>query len=154
MYNDIGAFLYSLVLAIWGLWEVQLIVIHVLVNFVAAVSVALAIGTFRLDRLVDVLLRKLLPLVMIYSVVKFAAFVLASAPEAAGFSAFVQSVMVVIPYFVLFAIEVLLLSDLANNLVLVPGLEGILDALPEPIFNMIVKESTKETLARRNSEAT
>lgn len=143
-YNDVVLFLQGAVLSLWAMWEVRIIVIHTLVNFVVAVAVAISSGEFASEKLIDVFARKLLPLVMIYAVFKFAGMALAGAPPEAGFSPFVQGVAKVLPLAVLAAIELLLIKDLADNLVKVPGLGGIVDLIPTSLVNaFLVKKETE-----------
>lgn len=147
--NEVFLFLTQLLASIWAMWEVQLITYHVLVNFVVAVAVAIAIGEFRTDKLVDVFYRKLLPLVMVYAVIKFAGYGIANAPDTYGFGALIKFLANSGPTFVLGAIELLLITDLANNLVLIPGLDKILDVLPSYLSRIFVKTSTVEVLVER-----
>lgn len=141
-YNEIVLFLQGVVIAVWSMLEVRIIVIHVLVNFVVAVAVAISLGRFAADKVVDVFIRKLLPLVMVYSVFKFAGAALAGAPPDAGFSQFVQLLGTIGPYFVLSAIELLLITDLLDNLAQIPGLDRIMDVVPANLLNAFLKKDT------------
>jgi len=141
-YNEILLFLEGVVLALWAMLEVRIILIHTLVNFVVAVAVAISQGAFRPDKLIEVFLRKLLPLVMVYGVFKFAGSVLAGAPPDAGFSQFVQLLGTIGPYFVLGAIELLLITDLLDNLAKIPGLDGIVDVVPSGLLKLFLKPDT------------
>lgn len=142
-YAQIVAFLQTTVIAIWSMWEVKIITIHTFVNFVVAIAVALSAGTFNAGRLVDVFVRKLLPLVLVYSVFKFAGAALAGAPPSAGFGPVIQFLANIGPYAVLAAIELLLLADLVDNLAKVPGLEGLIGLIPTSLLGAFVKEDTK-----------
>lgn len=141
-YNEIVLFLQGIVIALWAMLEVRIIVIHTLVNFVVAVSVAVAQGRFEAQKVIDVFLRKLLPLVMVYSVFKFAGAALVGASPDAGFSQFVQLLGTIGPYFVLSAIELLLITDLLDNLAKIPGLDNIMDMVPANLLNIFLKKDT------------
>lgn len=142
-YAQVVAFLQATVIAIWSMWEVKIIFYHTIVNFVVAIAVALSAGKFEAGRLVDVFVKKLLPLVMVYSVFKFAGSALAGAPPSAGFGPIIQFLGNVGPYAVLAAIELLLLTDLVDNLAKVPGLEGLIGLIPTSLLGAFVKEDTK-----------
>jgi hypothetical protein len=52
---------------IWGQWQVQVLVCHVMVNVVVAVAVSIATGEFVLAKTGEFLYKKVLPLVLIYA---------------------------------------------------------------------------------------
>jgi len=140
-YNDVYVFLQNLVISLWAMWEVRVIVIHTLVNFVVAVALAINQGSFQAAKLYEVFIKKLLPLVMIYTVFRFAGTTLAGAPPEAGFGQFIKLAGSIAPYAVLAAIEVLLISDLVDNLSKIPGLGGLIEMLPTGILKAFLKTS-------------
>ena len=142
-------FLYGVVIYIFSLWEVRLIAGHTVLNFALAVSVAIATTQFRLDKLVDVFVRKLLPLVIVYATARLVGAALAGAPPAAGFAALMQAVGVILPVAALLAIEALLFSNMIDNLAKVPGLEGVVGSLPAPIANMFIRPETQAAVSIR-----
>jgi hypothetical protein len=150
-YTQVVAFLQATVIAIWSMWEVKIIMIHTLVNFVVAIAVALSAGQFAAGKLVEFFTRKLLPLVLVYSVFKFAGSALAGAPPSAGFGPIIQFLGNIGPYAVLAAIELLLMTDLVDNLAKVPGLEGLIGMIPTSLLGAFIKEDTKVERALTNN---
>ena len=53
--------------AVWATWEVQVLVSHIIINFVVAVAVGLWMKEFVLARVCEFLYRKILPLTAIYA---------------------------------------------------------------------------------------
>lgn len=68
--QDVIEFLKDLLVQIWAFDGVKFIVGHVIVNFVVAIAAAAKVGKFDLTRLSEFLLRKLLPYVLVYAILK------------------------------------------------------------------------------------
>jgi len=108
----------QLLVLIWSFDGVKVIVAHTAINVVVAIAAAVVSGTFELAKVAEFLIKKLLPYVAIYFIVK--AFGLAAGLEWLG------------PV-VWTAIETSLAGDLADNLVKL-GLP-----LPDGIKQIVVK---------------
>lgn len=108
----------QLVILIWAYDGVKVIVGHTIVNVVVAIAAAVVTGTFELSKIAQFLIRKLLPFVAIYFIVK-------AFGQAAGLEWLAPVTWA--------AIEASLTGDLADNLVKL-GLP-----LPESVKRAVVK---------------
>ncbi len=116
--REILEYVKELVELIWSFDGVKVIVAHTTINVVVAIAAAVTSGTFELAKIAQFLVKKLLPYVAIYFIVK--AFGMAAGLEWLG------------PV-VWAAIETSLAGDLADNLVKL-GLP-----LPDGIKRIVVK---------------
>ena len=91
----------EVLLAIWGDVVVKFIVCHILLNVVLALAAAIATSNFRLYRLWVFLYRKIIPMVVVYSVARLIA-------RGAGVPWLATAVLVVL--------ETRLFADLLENL--------------------------------------
>jgi hypothetical protein len=148
-YMSILNAMYALILSIVAMPEVQLIAGHTFFNFVLAIAVAVSTAQFRPDKLVDVFGRKLFPLVLVYAASRIVGSVLAGAPAEAGFTAFAQAVGAILPLTSLLAIEALLFSDMVDSLAQIPGMARVVDSLPAPLVNMLLKQETRASVLSR-----
>jgi len=62
------AWLGSLIVAIWSVWEVQFVVYHVLLNLAVALAAAINTDTFEFAKVAEFLYRKLLPYLIVFAV--------------------------------------------------------------------------------------
>ena len=62
------AWLGSLIVAIWNVWEVQFVVYHVLLNLAVALAAAINTDTFEFAKVAEFLYRKLLPYLIVFAV--------------------------------------------------------------------------------------
>lgn len=86
---------------VWGMWQTQFLVYHILLNTIVAVAASFYVGEFRLGRLGEFLYKKLLPYVLLF----------------AGFSLFGAAVgKPGVATAAWAAIEALLVGDLMDNL--------------------------------------
>jgi hypothetical protein len=123
-FEAIWSIVVAFVLSLWEMPEVKVIVYHSLVNFVAGVAAAMATGTFDLSKVVEFFSRKIVPYVMLYA----AALVGGEAVLGGVLSAAV-----------FIAIEAALVKDLVDSLSRIPGLSGVIDKLPAPVFKALTK---------------
>ena len=56
---------------LWGQWQTQFLVFHILGNFIVAVAVTIYTGEFLLGKLGQFLYKKVLPFVLIYAAFAF-----------------------------------------------------------------------------------
>jgi len=106
------------VFLVWSFDGAKVIICHTVINVVVALAAALMNGEFQLAKLAEFLVKKLLPYVTVYVVVKVAG-------EAAGLAWLAPATWA--------AIEATLTGDLADNLVKI-GLP-----LPDGIKSFIIK---------------
>jgi len=136
---------YNFILALWSDTVVKVIVFQVSLNFVAAIAAAVATGAFKVDKLIEVFYRKLLPLVMIYAasrVVSDALSTLTPGDIGGVFDTLITFVLSNLPLLSLVAIEALLIKDLLNSLAQIPGLQGMTDAVPSKLANTVFDRDT------------
>ena len=67
-FNDVLEVIKMWLVVFWGITQVRIILIHILVNVVAAVAAAIRSGEFRVHRLFEFLWKKLTPLLLVYTV--------------------------------------------------------------------------------------
>lgn len=116
--------LQAIVAAAWALPEVQLIVYHSLVNFVAGVAAALATNTFDPGKLWEFFGKKIIPFTALYFASRLAGDVVLGG---------------VLPAAILIAIEAALVQDLVDSLSRIPGLENVIGRLPAPVLKVLTK---------------
>lgn len=104
--------------ALWADWRVQFMVYHIGANLLVALATAIYVGDFKLDKVAEVLYKKLLPYCLIYG----AAMLLVQAAPAYG-----EQLLTV----VWGLIETTLLSDLLENLAKVGIKLDIVTAVPQ-----------------------
>jgi len=117
--------LQAIVAAAWAMPEVQLIVYHSLVNFVAGVAASLATNTFDPGKLWEFFGKKIIPFVALYFVSRLAGEVVLGG---------------VLPSTILVAIEAALVKDLVDSLSRIPGLEDVINKLPGPVLRALTKD--------------
>lgn len=125
--NDVWSTLVTALLLAWNDWMLKVLVAHVVVNVVVAYAAAIAAGDFQMDKMWQFLYRKLLPLTMVYVIVKAVTAMVFSFTWADGLTAAAWVSM-----------EAMLLADLSENL---EKLGLSLEIISAPVLPSFIRKS-------------
>ena len=62
------AWLGSLIVAVWNIWEVQVVTYHITLNLAVALAAAIRTNTFEFAKVAEFLYRKMLPYLIVFIV--------------------------------------------------------------------------------------